>query len=113
MGTIGNVPLTVRIGDTETVTLTIKNSAGNPVNITGRTYTAQIRSKPDSSTVLATFTCTITNAAGGVVTATLSATTTAALTAQKAVWDLQEINGSVVTTLIGGTVTIVKDVTRA
>lgn len=112
MGIIGDVPLTIRTGDTEQVTLFIKDSAGAAVNITGRTYAAQIRKSVTDATPIATFTCTITDAAAGKMIATLSATTTAALSPGNACWDLSETNGSVVTTLIGGFVSIVKDVTR-
>jgi hypothetical protein len=104
-------PLTVRIGDTETISLTITDSAG-PINITGRTYAAQIRAFPSSSTIVAAFTCAIVNAAAGTVACTLSATTTAALAPQTAAFDLQETNGAVVTTLLAGQVSIVQDVTR-
>lgn len=108
-----NLPLNIRIGDTETISVAIKDSTGAPVNITGRTYAAQIRTTTDAATALATFSCSITNAAAGTLAATLSATTTAALTAGLAVWDLQETNGTTVTTLLGGSVTIVQDVTRS
>jgi len=104
--------LTVRIGDTETVTLYLQDAAGAAINITGRTYAAQIRETADASSVLASFTCAISNAAGGIMTATLPAATTAALTPGSGVWDLQETNSSVVTTLLAGPVTIVQDVTR-
>lgn len=112
MSSPANYPLTVRIGDTETVTLNLQDADGAAINITGRTYAAQIRETADSSTVLASFTCAISNGAGGVMTATLPAATTAALTPGVAVWDLQETNSGVVTTLLAGPVTIVQDVTR-
>ena len=108
-----NLPLNIRIGDTETISVAIKDSTGAPVNIAGRTYAAQIRTTTDAPTALATFSCSITNAAAGTLAATLSATTTAALTAGLAVWDLQETNGTTVTTLLAGSVTIVQDVTRS
>jgi hypothetical protein len=108
-----NLPLNIRIGDTETISVAIKDSTGAAVNITGRTYAAQIRTTTDAATALATFSCSITNAAAGTLAATLSATTTAALTAGLAVWDLQETNGTTVTTLLGGSVTISQDVTRS
>jgi hypothetical protein len=108
-----NLPINIRIGDTETISVAIQDSAGAPVNITGRTYAAQIRSTTDSSTVLATFTCAIVSGAGGTLTASLSASTTAALTAGLGVWDLQETNGTTVTTLLAGSVTISQDVTRS
>lgn len=112
MSTPAQWPLTVRTGDTETITLYLQDANGAAINVTGRTYAAQIRSTADSSTVLASFTCAISNAAGGVVTATLPAATTAALTPGVAVFDLAETNGSIVTTLLAGPVTIVQDVTR-
>ena len=108
-----NLPLNILIGDTETISVAIKDSTGAPVNITGRTYAAQIRTTTDAATALATFSCSITNAAAGTLAATLSASTTAALTAGLAVWDLQETNSTTVTTLLSGSVTISQDVTRS
>ena len=107
-----NLPLQIRVGDTETVSVTIQDENEQPVNIGGRSYAAQIRTTTDAATALATFTCVITSAAAGTLTATLSAATTAALTPGLAVWDLEETNGSTVTTLLAGPVTIVQDVTR-
>jgi len=108
-----NLPLNIRIGDTETISVAIKDSTGAAVNITGRTYASQIRSTTDATTVLATFTCSIVSGAGGTLTASLSAATTAALSAGLGVWDLQETNGSTITTLLAGSVTIAQDVTRS
>ena len=106
-----NYPLTIRVGDTETISLVMTDATG-PINITGRSYAAQIRSTASSTTTIAAFTCAIVNAAAGTVTCTLPATTTAAHTPQTAAFDLQETNGTVVTTLLAGQVTIVQDVTR-
>lgn len=104
--------LEITRGDTEVVVVTITSDGSTPVNITGRVYTAQIRSTPDSSTVKASFTCTITNAAGGVVACTLSASSSALLNAGKYFWDLQENASGVISTLLSGTVTVYADVTR-
>ena len=112
MSSPANYPLTVRIGDTETVTLNLQDADGVAINITGRTYAAQIRETADASSVLASFTCVVSNGAGGVMTATLPAATTAALSPGTAVFDLQETNSGVVTTLLAGPVSIVQDVTR-
>jgi len=106
-----SLDLIIRTGDTEQVTLYVTNN-GTPVNVTGRTFIAQIRLNPSSLTPIASFTCVITDAAGGVVTCTLSATVTAALTPVSGVWDLQETNGSTVTTLVAGFVEIVQDISR-
>jgi hypothetical protein len=113
MSNPANYPLTIRIGDTETVSVTLQDSTGTPVNITGRTYAAQVRATADAASPLATFTCTITNAAAGTFACTLSASTTRALSTGVAVWDLEETNSGVVTTLLAGPVQIVQDVTRS
>jgi hypothetical protein len=107
-----NYPLSIKIGDTETVTVTLQDKDGVPINISGRTYTAQIRESAKSSTVLAEFTGSIINAASGKFSVTLSATNSSNLQPANAVWDLQETYGSIVTTLISGTATISRDVTR-
>lgn len=111
MSSPAQYPLTIRIGDTESVNLTLTDSAG-AINITGRTYAAQIRAAIDDTTALAAFTCTIANAAAGLVTCTLPASTTGALSPATGVWDLHETNGSVVTTLLAGPVQIQRSVTR-
>jgi len=105
-------PLAVRIGDTETVNVTLQQSDGTPVDITGRTYAAQIRATADATTTIATFTCAITNAAAGQFACTLPATTTAALSIGTGVWDLQETSGDTKTTILAGPVRIDYDVTR-
>jgi hypothetical protein len=112
MSSPASYPLTVRIGDTETVSVTLQDSAGAAIDITGRTYAAQIRATADAASPLATFTCTITNAAAGTFACTLSAATTRALSTGVGVWDLEETNSSTVTSLLAGPVQIVQDVTR-
>lgn len=107
-----NYPLNVRIGDTETVTVTLQNADGTYVDITDRIYNAQIRAKASDSNALATFTCSILDAEAGKFSCVLSADTTEHLSQLNAVWDLQEYNNGVITTLLAGTATISRDVTR-
>jgi hypothetical protein len=107
-----NYPLNVRIGDTETVTVTMQDASGVAINITGRTYSAQIREKASSTSALATFSCSIVNAAQGKFACTLSSAITTNLAPANAVWDLQENNGGVITTLMAGEAVISRDVTR-
>lgn len=107
-----NYPLDIRIGDTETVSITMQDSGGNAINISGRTYSAQIRERASSSTPLATFTCSIVNAATGKFQCVLSAATTAALEPANAKWDLQENYNGIITTLLAGDAVISRDVTR-
>ena len=99
-------------GDTETLVVTITSDGSTAVDITGRTYRAQIRSTQDSTTIKATFTCTVTGAASGQVTCVLSATSSAALSAGLYFWDLEENASGVVSTILAGNVTVLADVTR-
>lgn len=100
-------------GDTETLVVTItSDDAGTPINITGRTYRAQIRSAQDSTTIKASFTCTVTAGASGQVTCVLSAADCATLPSGQYFWDLEENASGVVTTILSGNVTVTADVTR-
>jgi hypothetical protein len=104
--------LIITRGDTETLVVTITTDGSTPVNITGRTYASQIRTQQDSTTVKASFTCTVTSGAAGEVTCVLSSTSSAALSAGLYFWDLQETASGVVSTILAGTVTVLADVTR-
>lgn len=93
--------------------------ATDPVNITGRTYTAQIRATTAlTAPILASWTCAITDGPNGGLTCSLASEDSADLVAtptgrsSSAVWDLQEDNGGVITTLLAGKVKITGDVTR-
>ncbi|CAB4155773.1 hypothetical protein UFOVP668_17 [uncultured Caudovirales phage] len=104
--------LTITRGDTETVTVNVTTDGSTPVNITGRTYTAQMRTSQDISAIAASFTCTVTDGAGGVVTCVLSATNCATLDPGFLYWDLQENASGTISTILAGTVTVLADVTR-
>jgi len=104
--------LTITRGDTETVVVTITTDGTTAVNITGRTYRAQVRSQADSSTIKASFTCTVTSGAAGQVTCILSATDSATLSPGIYFWDLEENASGTVSTILSGTVTVIADVTR-
>lgn len=104
--------LTITRGDTETLVVVITTDGSTAVNITGRTYQAQIRSQQDSTTIKATFVCAVTSGAAGQVTCTLSATGSAALSPGLYFWDLQEDASGVISTILSGNVTVLADVTR-
>lgn len=104
--------LTVTRGDTLTLVVTMTSDGSTPIVITGRTYAAQVRTSPDASSASASFTCTITDGANGVLTCTIPAATTATLNPQVYVWDLQETASGTVATVLTGTVTVSPDVTR-
>lgn len=99
-------------GDTEVFNITVTDSAGAPVNLTGDVFTSQIRYNRDDSSAAASFTCVVTDPAAGTVTLTLSAVTSATLVSGTAYWDLQRNDSGVVTTIVAGKCTILADVTR-
>ena len=104
--------LTITRGDTETVEVTITTDGTSAVDITGRTYSSQMRVTPDISAISITGTCVVTDGPAGKLTATFSATNTAALDPGFLYWDLQENASGVITTILSGTVTVLADVTR-
>ena len=112
MANPANYPLTISIGDTKVVSVTMQDATGSPINIAGRTYVAQLRSTIQDSAPLATFTCSVVSGSAGTLSATLSSTTTNALTDGDGVWSLRETNGSTITTLLEGPVKISQSPTR-
>lgn len=112
MANPANYPLTIIIGDTKTVSVTMKDASGTAINITGRTYSAQLRAQIDDTSPLASFTCSVVSGAAGTLSASLSSSTTSSLSAGDGVWSLRETNSGVVTTLLEGPVRIVVSPTR-
>ena len=105
---------TIVRGDDFADEVTIKEG-GPPavaVDVSARTYTAQIRSTADSTTVVATFTIDMTSAATGVVGYSIADTVTDDLSGSY-VWDFQQVVGGLTRTLMGGSFIVLKDVTRA
>jgi nitrogen fixation protein FixH len=116
---VGIVPATVNLtieqGNTWSASLTFTDGTGTAINLTGYTFTAQIRPAYSSSTVTATFTCTVTDAIHGVMTLSLTSDQTAALPAPfTGQWDLWMSTTSPATALriMAGNVTVVPRVTR-
>ena len=66
---------------------------GTPVNIAGYTITAEVTAEETSDSALKTFTCTVTNAAAGEFTVTVSAAN-ANLTPGRYWWSLQWNDGT-------------------
>lgn len=83
-----------------------------PVDVSARTYTAQVRPSADSTTVTATFSIDMSNAASGEVGYSIADTVTDDMLGGY-VWDFQQVVGGVTRTLMGGSFVVVADVTRA
>ena len=92
--------------------LTVKDD-GTVMNLTGYSVAAKMRSTHDSGTVVGTFTCTISNATGGIITMSMTSTTTGGIEEGIYVYDLEMTSGGgTVTRLMEGTVTVNPEVTR-
>ena len=86
--------------------------AGTPVDITGYTITAQIRTSADDTAILASFTCVITSAALGKWTIALTDVETNLLP-RSAYWDMQlKSPGGFTRTFAAGKVKTTKDITK-
>jgi hypothetical protein len=98
-------------GDTFSFNLSL-DSGNADYNITGHTFSGQIKEK-GKSTLVASFAFTITSGAGGNVTATLTATESAKLSGNKIYeYDIQMINSGVVSTILKGPIVVVSDITN-
>ena len=95
-----------------TQTLTIKDSTGTVVDITGQTVTSKMR-KTHLSTSATSFTTAIVSGTAGTCSITLTDTVTAALTEGRYVWDLTTTDDTgLVTRRLEGRVTVTPSVTR-
>jgi hypothetical protein len=99
-------------GDTYVHQLSLKNSANAVINISTRTYAGQIRKRSSSDAITATFSTEITDGANGVVVFSLAPNITSNIASGSYVYDFQETNGAVVTTLLKGSVAVIGEVTR-
>lgn len=97
-------------GDDYSHVVTITNKTG-PINITGRTYTAEIKKVKTQALADVTITCTVTNGAGGEVTLTIPNSTTSTMPVDCSYWDLLENASGILTTILAGKVTVTQDVT--
>ena len=99
-------------GATFTTTVTVTDSNGDAVNLSGYSVAAQIRKTFLSSSATA-FTATISNAPSGEITISLTDTQTTALEAGRFVYDvLITASGGTKTRVVEGQVTVNPSVTR-
>ena len=89
------------------------NDDGSVMNLTGYSVASKMRSTPDSSTVVGTFTCTISAASAGEITMQMTNSTTAAIEEGIYVYDLEiTASSGTVTRIMEGNVTVNPEVTR-
>lgn len=104
--------LTIDQGSTFSVDIDVTDADGDALNLTDYTVKGQMRKTYTSSTAT-TFVSEITNATGGVVTISLTATATNALKAGRYVYDVEITSPtSVVTRIVEGQVEVTPGVTQ-
>jgi hypothetical protein len=92
-------------GDTLVLTVVYKDSAQNPINITGYTAEFQVRDIPGGKTICATVDTSngiVIDGVNGKVTVTVSSDLTKKFTVPRSAYQLQINSGSVKTTLATG-----------
>ena len=108
----GFAELTLEQGANFTTTVTVNGSDGSPTNLLNYTGAAQIR-KSYYSTTANNFTVSISNAAAGELTVSMTAANTANLTAGRMLYDLLITSPTnVKTRVVEGIATILPSVTR-
>jgi len=110
----GSLDLTIEQGATFSRVITIKDNSNVAVDITSDTFAGQVRKRHQSASTEAAFSFTITDAANGEVTATISSTDTAAMTPGDFVYDIEwtQASDSSVTRLLEGVARVTPQVTR-
>ena len=107
----GTYNINIDQGSDFSLQLTVQED-GSAKDLTGFSARAQMRPTVDSSTLTATFTCTITNASSGILTMALANTVTDDIDVGQYAYDLELYTGSTSQRLIQGTATVVGEVTR-
>jgi hypothetical protein len=106
----------IEIGATFSAVFTYETSAGVAINLTGYTARMQIKkSKSDSDDIIELNTTNSRIALGGsagTITLTISAADTLTLPEFVGIYDLQLINGSVITRLLEGAIESIDGVTK-
>lgn len=111
-----NAPMTIYRGDTRVWQDIFTDTAtGDPIDLTGHTFLAQIRVSRDDPQVLAVIAVDTTQAAAGIIVRTLTATEAMKVTGTSAYWDYQitRTADGFVRTYLSGRVKIRGDVSRA
>jgi hypothetical protein len=97
-------------GATFTLTVTVTTSTGAVYPLTAMTAAAILR-ETKATTAHTDFTVAVAESTG-VITVSLTATETAAITITSGYWDLELTSGATVTLLLEGTVEISQEVTK-
>lgn len=112
--TISDLPEKVKLrskrGDTVGKLIQINDAGSNPVDLTGRTFAAQLRRSPNSSSAV-DVTVDTAGAATGQLVLRIASSVTETLSGDYQ-WDLEQTMGGTVRTIIEGSWTFSPDVTH-
>ena len=110
MSAAAKVDLNVDQGATFYYRVNLFNTGGEAFNLTGYTGNAQLRASYTSNTKV-DMTVSVTGSSG-LVELTMNAATTATLTKNRYLYDVELNNNGIVTRILEGTVTVSPNVTR-
>lgn len=102
--------LVIDQGATFSTDLTLSDENGDALNLSGYTANSQIR-KWYTSTNAVSFSTAI-NVDSGVISLTLTANQTASLSSGRYVYDVEITNGSTISRVVEGIITVTPNVTR-
>jgi hypothetical protein len=113
----GDYPINLYRGDTRVWSLAFTEDDGETaIDMSGKTWRAQVRETPDSASALMDITVDAADAADGLLELTLPATEWAGVASEtpstKWAWDLESTESGVVRTYLKGKVKIIGDVSR-
>jgi len=108
----GTYNFTIEQGTTFSRVLTLQENS-SAMNLTGYSVASQMRSTHDSSSIVATFSGSVTNASSGQITLSLTNSQTSAIEEGIYVYDVEITSGAgAVTRILQGNVTVSPEVTR-
>lgn len=108
----GSLDLIINQGATFKRIITIADSEGAPLNLTGNVFRGQIRKRYTSEAFLVEFTCVLTEPTAGKLIIALTDTETSAIPAGDWVYDVEWVNQGMVSRLIEGQAITTAEVTR-
>ena len=108
----GTYNFTLEQGATFNRILTLQENS-SAMNLSGYSVASKFRSTHDSSTVVGTFSCTITDASAGKLTLSMTNSATSSIEEGIYVYDLEITSGAgAVTRVLQGKITVSPEVTR-
>ena len=112
----GTLHITIEQGATFNPVMTWKDENGTAIDLSGYTARMQLRDTVEDASFIHESTTEnfeiILGGAAGTITFNISAATTEAFIFDEAVYDLELVNGTIVTRLLKGDVFLSKEVTR-